>query len=64
MNEILSYHNASRYFVDNASIDELADAFKAANEANIEDDDDSFEAFQKKTGKSFHEYLRQFDDMI
>lgn len=63
MNEILSFSNASRYFVGNASVDALADAF-AASPKTEEVDDDSYEAFYKATGKSFHEYLRQYEDLI
>ncbi len=63
MNEILSHQNPSRYFVGNASVDDFVDAFESI-QAIDENDEDSYEAFYKATGKSFHEYLRQFDDMV
>jgi hypothetical protein len=64
MNEILTYSNASRYFVNSSSIDEFADAFVGNKNTDEAQNDDSYDAFFKATGKSFHEYLRQFDDMI
>jgi len=64
MNEILTHNSASRYFVNNASINDFVDAFAGNTNKEELQSDDSYDAFHQATGKSFHEYLRQFDDMI